>query len=109
MLSACVGSSADEPLAGDSETVTYRGESLHCNEPGTGETSSLTCDFETFYVRHPELLKDRSTASEDEVAWLSEQGYSLPCVSHGMGKTRRMACDWQRFYILHPDIAPGPR
>lgn len=108
-LSGCRGDAADNPADGDSETMDYRGATIHCTEPGSGNSSVLSCDFVRFYVDNPELLRDTQETTEDNVYWLKEQGYSLPCLKKGSGESKRISCDWDRFYAIHPELSGRPR
>ena len=108
-LAACAGGSASDPASSDSITVQYLGEDLHCTEPGSLESSTLSCDFVKFYYQHPGLLDKPTKEDGEDVKWYEEQGESLPCVRRGSAKAARISCDWQRFYALHPDLTGLPR
>lgn len=108
-LSACSGGSAVDPSGSDSITVEYLGQDLHCTEPGSLESSTLSCDFVKFYYQHPDLLDKPTEESGEDVHWYEEQGEALPCIRRGSSKSARISCDWQRFYALHPDLTGLPR
>lgn len=103
-LTACEGDSKDELQDMEAETYVYRGEVVNCLEKAMGKTRLFTCDFESFYQDHPELLEDASEGSEEHVYWVDNDGRAMACVK--MDSSRRsLACDWKRFYANYPAAA----
>lgn len=108
-LTACSGGSPDDLKDADEETVVYRGEVITCLETDGSKSAMLTCDFHTFYYKHPDLLKDASVGEEEGVIWLASKGKPLACIKRGGSQSGRMACDWDRFYAANPELSSAPR
>lgn len=97
-MSACDGDSPANPEDSDTATFDYKGGNLVCVWTGR----SASCDFDTFYAKHADLLTvDASTVTgADDLNFVRFCGQPLTCVWTGQGAS----CDFVEFYAKHPEF-----
>lgn len=105
-LTGCTGDTPDDASDITVETTAYRGETIECVKEGSGRGATRSCDFNTFYALHGELLYDEEIGKEDGVTWADFKGHPLACIKEGSGTDVTRSCDFTRYYAAHPDLRP---